>query len=102
TVYAPPEGSVPPPTAGLHFTPELLADLYTRQVRIASIDLHVGPGTFKPVETEDISRHTMHAERYEITPGAAEWLNHALKRKRGVWGVGTTVARTLESSVDST
>ncbi|OLB68558.1 MAG: tRNA preQ1(34) S-adenosylmethionine ribosyltransferase-isomerase QueA [Gemmatimonadetes bacterium 13_1_20CM_4_66_11] len=100
TVYAAHDGSVAAPTAGLHFTPELLADLYTRQVRVASIDLHVGPGTFKPVESEDISQHTMHAEPYEITPGAAEWINHALERKRGVWGVGTTVARALESSVD--
>ena len=101
TVYAAHDGSVAAPTAGLHFTPELLADLYTRQVRVASIDLHVGPGTFKPVETDDISQHTMHAEPYEITPGAAEWINHALERRRAVWGVGTTVARALESSVDS-
>jgi S-adenosylmethionine:tRNA ribosyltransferase-isomerase len=98
TVYAAHEGSVAAPTAGLHFTPELLADLYTRQVRVASIDLHVGPGTFKPVETEDISQHPMHAEAFEITPGAAEWINHAIEKQRGVWGVGTTVVRALESS----
>ena len=101
TVYAAHEGSVAAPTAGLHFTPELLADLYTRQVRVASLDLHVGPGTFKPVETEDIAQHPMHAEAFEITPGAAEWINHALEKKRGVWSVGTTVVRALESSVDS-
>ena len=100
TVYAAHEGSVAAPTAGLHFTPELLADIYTRQVRVASIDLHVGPGTFKPVETEEISKHPMHAEAYDITPGAAEWINHAIERKRGVWAVGTTVVRALESSVD--
>lgn len=99
TVYAAHDGSVAAPTAGLHFTPELLADLYTRQVRVASIDLHVGPGTFKPVETEDLSKHPMHAEAFEITPGAAEWINHAIKKRRGVWGVGTTVVRALESSV---
>ena len=101
TVYAAHDGSVAAPTAGLHFTPELLADIYTRQVRVASIDLHVGPGTFKPVETEDIAQHPMHAEAYDITPGAAEWINHASQRKRGVWAVGTTVVRALESSVDA-
>jgi len=101
TVYAAHDGSVAAPTAGLHFTPELLADIYTRQVRVPSIDLHVGPGTFKPVETEDIAQHPMHAEAYDITPGAAEWINHALQRKRGVWAVGTTVVRALESSVDA-
>ena len=100
TVYAAHDGSVAAPTAGLHFTPELLADLYTRQIRVAAIDLHVGPGTFKPVETEDISKHPMHAEAYEITPGAAEWINHAIEKRRGVWGVGTTVVRALESSVE--
>ncbi|HWC75368.1 MAG TPA: tRNA preQ1(34) S-adenosylmethionine ribosyltransferase-isomerase QueA [Gemmatimonadales bacterium] len=99
TVYAAHDGSVAAPTAGLHFTPELLADLYTRQVRVASIDLHVGPGTFKPVETEDLSQHPMHAEAYDITPGAAEWINHAIEKRRGVWAVGTTVVRALESSV---
>ena len=101
TVYAAHDGSVAAPTAGLHFTPELMADLYTRQVRIASIDLHVGPGTFKPVETDDLGQHLMHAEAFEITPGAAEWINHAVEKKRGVWGVGTTVVRALESSVEN-
>jgi S-adenosylmethionine:tRNA ribosyltransferase-isomerase len=99
TVYAMHDGSVAAPTAGLHFTPELLADLYTRQVRIASIDLHVGPGTFKPVETEDIGAHAMHAEAFDISPGAAEWINHAQERGRSIWAVGTTVVRALESSV---
>ncbi len=101
TVYAAHDGSVAAPTAGLHFTPELLADICTRQVRVASIDLHVGPGTFKPVETEDLSLHLMHAEAFEITPGAAEWINHAIQKRRGVWAVGTTVVRALESSVEN-
>ncbi len=100
TVYAAHDGSVAAPTAGLHFTPELMADLYTRQIRVASIDLHVGPGTFKPVETEDLSRHPMHAEAYDIAPGAAEWINQAIEKERGVWAVGTTVVRALESSVE--
>jgi S-adenosylmethionine:tRNA ribosyltransferase-isomerase len=101
TVYAAHDGSVAAPTAGLHFTPELLADIYTRGVRVASLDLHVGPGTFKPVETEDLSQHPMHAEAFDITPGAAQWINHAIEKQRGVWGVGTTVVRALESAVDS-
>ena len=70
TVYAAHDGSVAAPTAGLHFTPELLADIHTRQIRVASLDLHVGPGTFKPVETEDLAQHPMHAEAFDITPGA--------------------------------
>ena len=101
TVYAAHDGSVAAPTAGLHFTPELLADIYTRQVRVASIDLHVGPGTFKPVETDDIDQHPMHAEAFDITPGAAEWINRTRGKGRGVWAVGTTVVRALESSVDA-
>jgi S-adenosylmethionine:tRNA ribosyltransferase-isomerase len=101
TVYAAHDGSVAAPTAGLHFTPELLADLYTRGVRVASLDLHVGPGTFKPVETEDLSQHPMHAEAFEITPGAAQIINRGKEKGRGVWAVGTTVVRALESSVES-
>ena len=100
TVYAAHDGSVAAPTAGLHFTPELLADIYTRGVRVASLDLHVGPGTFKPVETEDLSLHPMHAEAFDITPGAAQIINNGIQKKRRVWAVGTTVVRALESSVD--
>jgi S-adenosylmethionine:tRNA ribosyltransferase-isomerase len=99
TVYAAHDGSVAAPTAGLHFTPELLADIYTRGVRVASLDLHVGPGTFKPVETEDLAQHPMHAEAYDITPGAAQIINRGKEKGRGVWAVGTTVVRALESSV---
>lgn len=101
TVYAAHDGSVAAPTAGLHFTPELLADIHARQVRVASLDLHVGPGTFKPVETDDLAQHRMHAEPFDITPGAAQIVNHALQKKRGVWAVGTTVVRALESSVEA-
>lgn len=100
TVYAAHEGSVAAPTAGLHFTPELLADMYTRGVRVASLDLHVGPGTFKPVETDDLTRHPMHAEAFDITPGAAQIINRGKEKGRGVWAVGTTVVRALESSVE--
>lgn len=100
TVYAAHEGSVAAPTAGLHFTPALLADIQTRRVRVAAIDLHVGPGTFKPVETEELSAHVMHPEAYEIPSGAAEIINKAKGVGRGVWGVGTTVVRALESAAD--
>lgn len=100
TVYAAHDGSIAAPTAGLHFTPELMADIFTRRIRIASIDLHVGPGTFKPVETEELADHPMHPEAYEIGTGAAETINHVKHVGRGVWGVGTTVVRALESAAD--
>jgi S-adenosylmethionine:tRNA ribosyltransferase-isomerase len=100
TVYATHEGSVAAPTAGLHFTPELLASMYVRKIRVAAVDLHVGPGTFKPVETEEIADHTMHAESYQISPGAADWINHAIAHTRNVWAVGTTVVRALEGVAD--
>ena len=100
TVYAEREGSVAAPTAGLHFTPELLETLVARGVAIESLDLEVGPGTFKPVEGDDPLAHPMHRERYEI-PGR---LVHALERTRArggaVWAVGTTVVRALESAAD--
>jgi len=98
TVYATHDGSVAAPTAGLHFTTELLALIRERGVALTAIDLHVGPGTFKPVETEDLDQHTMHAEAYEISADAAGWVN---KKRRTVWAVGTTVLRALESAVDA-
>jgi len=98
TVYAAHDGSVAAPTAGLHFTTELLAQIHERRILVTAIDLHVGPGTFKPVETDDLGAHTMHPEAYEIAPGAATGINH----NRGkVWAVGTTVARALESGADT-
>jgi len=98
TVYATHDGSVAAPTAGLHFTTELLAQIHERRTLVTALDLHVGPGTFKPVETDDLDKHTMHPEPYEISPGAASGINH----NRGkVWAVGTTVVRALESAADS-
>jgi S-adenosylmethionine:tRNA ribosyltransferase-isomerase len=95
TVYATLDGSVAAPTAGLHFTTELLARLHEQRTLVTAIDLHVGPGTFKPVETEDLDKHTMHPEAYEIAAGAADWVN----QNRGkVWAVGTTVMRALEAA----
>ena len=98
TVYARESGSVAAPTAGLHFTPELLAALEARGVRRAEVLLHVGPGTFKPVEADDLSAHVMHEEWYRVEPGAAELVNVTRARGGKVWAVGTTSCRTLESA----
>ncbi|MFI5246600.1 MAG: tRNA preQ1(34) S-adenosylmethionine ribosyltransferase-isomerase QueA [Gemmatimonadales bacterium] len=101
TVYASENGSVAAPTAGLHFTPQLLDALAAKGVRRADVLLHVGAGTFKPVETEELSEHTMHEEWYRVTPDAASAVNDARTRGSKVWAVGTTTVRTLESVVDS-
>jgi len=102
TVFAAHDGSVAAPTAGLHFTPELLARLRAAGVGIATLDLHVGPGTFKPVEVEDLDAHAMHAERYEVSDAAAAAVNAARDAGDAVWAVGTTVVRTLETVTDAT
>jgi S-adenosylmethionine:tRNA ribosyltransferase-isomerase len=98
TIFAEREGSVAAPTAGLHFTSELLDALESRGVEIARIELEVGPGTFRPVETEEIEKHPMHPERYEISPAAADAIAITRARRGKVWAVGTTVVRALESS----
>jgi S-adenosylmethionine:tRNA ribosyltransferase-isomerase len=98
TVYARERGSVAAPTAGLHFTPEILARLKQRDVETAEITLHVGLGTFQPVREEIVEQHKLHSERYEITEDAAQKINHALDQKRRVVAVGTTTVRTLEYS----
>ena len=97
TVYAAHDGSVAAPTAGLHFTTELLARIHEQRSFVTAIDLHVGPGTFKPVETEELDKHTMHPEAYEIADGAANRVNQSRGK---VWAVGTTVTRALEAAVD--
>lgn len=97
TVYARERGSVAAPTAGLHFTPALLRALEEKGVRIVRLVLHVGVGTFRPVETEDPAAHRMHAERYQVSAGAADGLNATRAAGGAVWAVGTTVVRTLES-----
>lgn len=98
TVYADREGSVAAPTAGLHFTEGTLAELRGRGVEVASLDLEVGPGTFKPVEEEEISAHPMHPERYDIPSAVAAAIGAARARGAAVWAVGTTVVRALESA----
>jgi S-adenosylmethionine:tRNA ribosyltransferase-isomerase len=100
TVYARERGSVAAPTAGLHFTPELLAALEGTGVRIARLTLHVGVGTFRPVEAEDPAEHRMHSEWYRVPPEAAETINAARAGGGTVWAVGTTVVRTLESAAE--
>jgi S-adenosylmethionine:tRNA ribosyltransferase-isomerase len=100
TVYAREAGSVAAPTAGLHFTPELLQAVAVRGVTRAEVVLHVGAGTFKPVEVDDPAEHLMHEERYTIPTESA--LAHERARARGgrIWAVGTTTVRTLESAAD--
>ena len=95
TVYADQPGSAAAPTAGLHFTPELLARVEGRGVRVARVTLHVGLGTFRPIESEDITAHTMHSERVTVSSEAAQVINDAAGR---IVAVGTTSARTLESA----
>ena len=101
TVYAQHDGSVAAPTAGLHFTPELLERVKTAGTAVATLDLHVGPGTFKPVEVNDLAQHPMHAEVYALSVTAAETINARRKAGGRVWAVGTTVVRTLETVVDA-
>ena len=98
TVYAERPGSVAAPTAGLHFTPALLQSIEEREVGIARIDLEVGPGTFKPVDQEDLTSHPMHPERYEIPEETAALVADTRARGNAVWAVGTTVVRALESA----
>jgi S-adenosylmethionine:tRNA ribosyltransferase-isomerase len=101
TVYARREGSVAAPTAGLHFTSEILDALSAKGVVISGLDLEVGPGTFKPVETDDPSEHRLHPERYEITPRLAALVEMVREQGGRIWAVGTTVVRALESAADN-
>lgn len=100
TVYARERGSVAAPTAGLHFTPELLAQIEARGVSIARLVLHVGVGTFRPVEVHDPAAHRMHSEWYRVSAEAAETINAARAAGGAVWAVGTTSVRTLETVAD--
>lgn len=97
TVYAKALGSVAAPTAGLHFTPQMLAAAATKGVEQVTVTLDVGPGTFMPVREGDLSAHVMHAERCHVGDEAARRINQAKNEKRRVVAVGTTVVRTLES-----
>ena len=99
TVYAAERGAIAAPTAGLHFTREILERIAARGVDIVPITLHVGIGTFKPVKVDDIAQHQMDSERYEISEDAASRLNRALEDRRTIVAVGTTSVRTLESAI---
>jgi S-adenosylmethionine:tRNA ribosyltransferase-isomerase len=96
TVYARERGSVAAPTAGLHFTQEILAQIRQRGIAIAEITLHVGLGTFQPVRVEEVEQHKMHLEAFTIPDEAAGLINRALEEKRRIVAVGTTTVRTLE------
>src|SRR5207248_8372204 len=98
TVYARETGSVAAPTAGLHFTPEILAELANRGIETAELTLHVGLGTFQPVRTEKVEEHKLHRESYEISPDVAASVNRALNEGRRVVAIGTTTVRALEYS----
>ncbi len=100
TVYAKYEGSAAAPTAGLHFTKELLAEIEAMGVRIANVTLHVGLGTFRPVKVESVTEHHMHSEFYQVTEEAAAIINETKREGGRVICVGTTSCRTIESAAD--
>lgn len=100
TVYAKYDGSAAAPTAGLHFTPELLKEIEEKGVNLAYVTLHVGLGTFRPVKVENILDHHMHSEFYQITREAADTINETKRRGGRVICVGTTSCRTIESAAD--
>ena len=101
TVYAKNLGSAAAPTAGLHFTPDLLQKIKEKGVELVFVTLHVGLGTFRPVEAEDLTNHVMHSEYYEISKEAADTLNKAKAAGKRIIAVGTTSTRTLESAYDN-
>ena len=98
TVYAAAGGSVAAPTAGLHFTPRLLADLARAGHQVVTVTLHVGLGTFRPVKVDDVDAHRMDLEWYAVSAGTAAAVEEARRQQRPIVAVGTTVARTLESA----
>ena len=100
TVYAKHDGSAAAPTAGLHFTPELLEEIKAKGVNIAHVTLHVGLGTFRPVKVEDVTNHHMHSEFYIVEEDQAKLINETKKRGGKIVSVGTTSCRTLESATD--
>jgi len=102
TVYAKNDGSVAAPTAGLHFTKELLEEIESHGVKIARVTLHVGIGTFRPVKEDDITQHHMHSEYCRIEPDVANVINETKERGGRVIAIGTTSCRTIESRADDT
>ena len=100
TVYSKIDGSAAAPTAGLHFTPELMKSIEAMGVEFANVLLHIGLGTFRPVKEDNILNHKMHTEYYEIDEAAANKINNAIREGRRVICVGTTSVRTLETVAD--
>jgi S-adenosylmethionine:tRNA ribosyltransferase-isomerase len=100
TVFAKERGAIAAPTAGLHFTPQILRKIENIGAKIAEITLHVGYGTFEPIRVSDLSEHRVMPERYEINEETAQILNEAKAEKRRIIAVGTTTTRALESSID--
>ena len=100
TVYASEDGAKAAPTAGLHFTPDILSALVNKGVSIAPVTLHVGIGTFASIESEDIREHTMHSEQIEVSPDSADKINSARSSGKKITAVGTTSMRTLECVSD--
>ena len=100
TVYAKFDGSAAAPTAGLHFTEELLKKIQDKGVNLAYVTLHVGLGTFRPVKVDDVTKHHMHTEWYNVPPAAADLINETHARGKRVICVGTTSCRTVESAAD--
>ena len=101
TIFAKEEGAVAAPTAGLHFSKHLLKRLEIKGINFAEVTLHVGLGTFSPVEVEDLSKHKMDSEEISLPQSSVDTINTGINRKKRVCAVGTTVMRALESSVSS-
>lgn len=101
TIFAKNEGAVAAPTAGLHFSRELMKRLELKGVDTAEITLHIGLGTFRPVEVEDLTKHKMDSEQFDIPPATAERVNQAIDEKRRICAVGTTSMRAIESAVSA-
>ena len=99
TVFAKHDGSVAAPTAALHFTPDLVRKIKKKGVKVATVILHIGLGTFRPVEVEDLTKHRMDSEYFEIPQNSADVINKAIETQKNVFVVGTSTTRALESSV---
>jgi S-adenosylmethionine:tRNA ribosyltransferase-isomerase len=99
TVFAKVDGAVAAPTAGLHFTEELIDELKKKGVKVTPVILHIGLGTFRPVEVEDLTKHKMDSEYFEISPASADIINKAIAAKHNIFVVGTSTTRAVESSV---
>lgn len=99
TIFAQEDGSVAAPTAGLHFTPELIKKIKKKGIKVVPVILHIGLGTFRPVEVEDLTKHKMDSEYFEIPDDTAAEINKALEGKKNIFVVGTSTTRALESSV---